>query len=184
MTKARLELDGIFPELSLINDRALRSAVVAVWQELWQESTFTHIDDVPTSTEIPYPHVRHNRAVVALALATAEVFERLHGVHVDRDVLIAAALLQDVSKLVEYERKLDGMGFSRLGTDYPHAFWGAHVALKHGVPASVCQIILTHTPNSTTFPTSLEGKILYYVDQLDVIAIYRDRWRKELFITK
>ena len=45
-------------------------------------------------------------------------------------------------------------------------------------------IVLTHSPQAPKFPSTLEGKILYYVDQLDVLAIYKDRWRKELFITK
>lgn len=182
--KAPLELGKLFPELSSITDADLRAGVEAVWQELWERSTFERIEEVPTSTEINYPHVRHNQAILRLALATADVFESVHDVRVDRDVLIAAALLQDVSKLVEYRREGDGHEFTQLGTDYPHAFWGAHTALLHGLPASVCTIILTHTPNSPTFPASLEGKILYYVDQLDVIAIYRDRWRKELFVTK
>lgn len=184
MTREKLDLSGIFPELELISDPSLRRAVESVWQELWRDSAFERIEDVPSSTEIPYSHVRHNQAVVALALAAADVFERVHAVRVDRDSLIAAALLQDVSKLVEYRPGEDGAELTQLGLDFPHAFWGAHIALKHGVPASVSQIILTHTPHSAVFPTSLEGKILYYVDQLDVIAIYRDRWRKELFITK
>jgi hypothetical protein len=67
---------------------------------------------------------------------------------------------------------------------YPHAFWGAHLALKHGLSDAVCHIVLSHTSQSPRFPMSLEGKILYYVDQIDILAIYKDRWRKELFITK
>jgi hypothetical protein len=42
----------------------------------------------------------------------------------------------------------------------------------------------SHTPQAPKFPDTLEGKILYYLDHLDVIAIFKDRWRKELFITK
>ena len=63
-------------------------------------------------------------------------------------------------------------------------FWAAHSALKQGVPDAICHIILTHTPQAASFPTSLEGKILYYVDQIDVLAIHGDRWRKQLMITK
>jgi hypothetical protein len=170
--------------LALISDEPLRAGVEAVWQELWQASPFEKIEDVPSSTEIPYPHVPHNRAVVALALAAADVFERFHRVVVNRDLLIAAALLQDVSKLVEYQPEPGGAGLTAIGRGYPHAFWAAHVALQHGLPDAVCQVILAHTPNSPKFPESLEGKILYYVDQLDVLAIYGDRWRKEIFITK
>src|ERR1700680_2940118 len=183
--KPSLDIPAIFPEVAMIADDTLRGGVISVWQELWQESRFDDIADLTSSPEITYPHVPHNRAVLAIALAVADVFERFHGARVDRDILIAAGLLQDVSKLVEY--RPDGHGgaeFTELGENFPHSFWAAHVALKHGIPDSVVQIVLTHTPHSTTFPASLEGKILYYADQLDVIAIFRDRWRKELFITK
>ena len=48
----------------------------------------------------------------------------------------------------------------------------------------IVHVLLTHSPQAPRFPSTLEGKILYYVDQMDVIAIYKDRWHKELFITK
>ncbi len=183
--KPPLDLASIFPELDSIQDESIRAGVEAVWQELWQQSEFQSIDDVPTSVEIAYPHVKHNRSVLALALAVADLFERIHGGHVDRDDLVAAGLLQDVSKLVEYGLSAGGKAsYTKLGAGYPHAFWAAHVALEHGLPDAICQVIVSHSPNSAAFPTSLEGKILYYVDQLDVIAIFGDRWRKELFITK
>jgi hypothetical protein len=183
--KPPLDMPALFPELALITNDTLRAGVVSVWQELWQASQFDDVADVPSSTEIVSPHVPHNRAVLTIALAVADVFERFHGVSVDRDTLIAAGLLQDVSKLVEYRPDdRGGTELTELGERFPHAFWGAHVALRVGVPDSVVQIVLSHTPDSATFPTSLEGKILYYADQLDVIAIFKDRWRKELFITK
>lgn len=178
-------MDEVFPELKLISNDTLRLGVEAVWQELWAASAFESPADLPTSPEIPYPHVTHNRSVLAIALAIADAFEKFHGVTVDRDILISAALLQDVSKLVEYEpAQLPAAQYSEIGRTYPHAFMAAHVALKHGLPDAVCHIILSHTPQSAAFPASLEGKILYYADQLDVLAIYRDRWEKRLFITK
>jgi len=185
-TKKKLDLRAVFPEVDLIADRALAEKVVAVWQELWDASAWNDIETIPTSLDIPYPHIPHNRCVLAMALAVADAFERFHGVKVDRDVLIAAGLLQDASKLVETRPKADGSGSERTeqGKAYPHAFYAAHVALKHGIPHEICHIIVTHSPTATTFPTSLEGKILYYVDQIDVIGIYKDRWRKDLFITK
>ena len=45
-------------------------------------------------------------------------------------------------------------------------------------------MLLTHTPQAAKFPATIEGKILYYVDQIDVIGIHKDRWRKDIFITK
>ena len=148
-------------------------------------SQWVRVQDVPTGPEVPYPTIPHNQAVIAMSLAIADVFESVHGVTVDRDCLVAAAVLQDASKPIEYAPSANG-GFSiaPLGRMYPHGFWAAHVALKHGIPDSVVHILLTHASQSPTFPESLEGKILYYADQLDVIAIHKDRWRKQIFISK
>jgi hypothetical protein len=182
--KQALDFGALFPEVALIESEELRAKVEAVWQELWQASDFESTDQLATSPEIRYLHIPHNRAVIDMALAVASAFERFHGVKVDRDVLVAAALLQDASKLVEYTLINGKVSLSALGREYPHAFYAAHTAVKHGVPDAICHIVLTHTPQAASFPTSLEGKILYYVDQLDVLAIHGDRWRKQLMITK
>lgn len=182
--KPALDFKALLPEVELISDASLRAQVEAVWQELWQESELDSIDRLAVSPEIPYPHIPHNRAVVEMALAVAATFERFHGVKVNRDVLVAAALLQDASKLVEYTLVEGKVAYSARGSEFPHAFWAAHVALEHGVPNEICHIILSHTPQAAAFPRSLEGKILYYVDQLDILAIHGDRWKKQLVITK
>ena len=180
-----IDVIGIFPEIRQISDAKLRDAVVEIWEELWARSAWNDIDTVPTSPEIAYPTRPHNQCVVAMALAVADAFERFHAVKVNRDHLIAAAVLQDASKVIEYEPAEDGKAkFSELGKTYPHAFWAAHLALQKGLPDAVVHVLLTHSPQAPKFPSTLEGKILYYVDQLDVLAIYKDRWRKELFITK
>jgi len=182
-TKKPLDLDRLLPELGEIGDRTLADKVRAVWQDLWAQSDFTDFHAVPTSGSIPYPNLPHTRSVIALATAIADVFERFHGVRTDRDVLLAACLLQDASKLVEYRpKKGGGIETTAIGKQYPHAFWAAKVALEHNVPMSVVHVILTHSPSAPKFPQSLEGKIIYYADQLDVIAIHRDDWVKNLIV--
>lgn len=183
--KKPIDVAALFPEIHEIRDVALREKVIAVWEELWARSEWTDIALVPISLEIRYPHVPHNRAVLAMALAAAEAYAKFHGVEVDQDHLIAAGLLQDASKLVETRPGPNGEPvLSKIGRTYPHAFWGAHVALQKGVSDPIVHIILNHTSDSPTFPASLKGKILYYVDQLDVLAVHKDRWRKHLMITK
>lgn len=188
--RAALPLHDIFPQIGQIADHALRTQVEAVWQDLWTQSRWNSFDDLPTSKEIPYPARPHSQCVLDLSLAIADQFEKHHGIRVDRDVLIAAAILQDASKVVEYDpsgpagASGSGAAHTVIGKSFPHAFWCAHVALNHGVPLPVVHIIMTHSPGAAQFPQSLEGKILYYADQLDVIAIFGDRWVKHLMVER
>jgi hypothetical protein len=183
--RAPLDLDSVLPEIDLIGNRGLADQVRRIWATLWERSEFPDFAAVPTSGEIPYPNLPHMRSVVALALGIADTFERFHRVAVDRDVLVAACLLQDASKLVEY-RPRDGGGIEKteLGRALPHAFEAARLALEEGVPMAVVHIIATHSPQAPRFPESIEGKIVYYADQLDVIAIHGDHWRKEQVIRR
>lgn len=167
------------PEVSLICDPVLRDQVDAVWQRLWNESRFNDPARVPISPHTDLPHIPHNRSVVQMALSVVDVLESVHGVHVDRDHLLAAALLQDASKLVELEPSGDGnVVRSATGQRYQHGFYAAHVALAEGMPAEIVEAILGHTPEAPGFPTALITKVLYYVDQIDMAALGIDRWKK------
>ena len=184
-TQKPLDVLAMFPEVAEIRDDNLRQAVIEIWQELWAMSEWSDIAAVPTSPEIPYPTLPHNQCVMRMALAVAEAFETFHKVKVNRDYLIAEAALQDASKVVEFRPGENGEAvFTERGKAFPHAFWAAHLAANKGLPDEICHVLLTHTPQAPKFPDTLEGKILWYVDQLDVIAIFKDRWRKDLYITK
>ena len=184
-TRQALDIESIFPAVNDIRDQDLRKRVIEVWQELWSQSRWRSFEDLPTSKEIPYPARPHSQCVLTMALSVADAFEKHHGLQVDRDVLIAAAILQDASKVVEYEPDAEGKALqTSIGKTFPHGFWCAHVALAKGIPLSICHIMVTHSPGAAKFPDSLEGKILYYVDQLDVIAIFKDRWTKHLMIER
>lgn len=173
------------PEIRQISDENLRQAVIDIWHEMWEQTDWPRALDLAVGPDIAYPHLPHNRAIIRIALAVADIWQEEHGIEIDRDLLIAAAALQDASKLVEYAPAGDGrVTFSELGQNLPHAFWVAHLALNHGLSPSLCEILLNHTPQSARFPQTVIGKILYWVDQLDVIGIHGDRWRKDLFITK
>lgn len=167
------------PELEQIEDAQLRAQVRQVWFKLAAESAFDDLGALPVSPRLDYSHITHNRSVAAMAIAVAEILERFHGTGVDRDRLLAGALLQDASKLVEYEPNEDGgVRLSTLGEHFPHAFYAAHAALAAGVSPAIAEDILTHTYEAAGFPRTLEAKILFYVDQIDVAALGGDRWRK------
>jgi hypothetical protein len=183
--KQPINVLSIFPQVADIADLKLQAAVISTWKALWAMSPWTRIEEVPSSDEIAYPTLPHNQCVLEMAISVADLFDRHHGIKVNRDYLIAAGALLDASKVVEYELGPEGkVVTTALGKSYPHSFWAAHLALHEGIPDEVVHVLLTHSPGAPKFPSTIEGKILYYVDQIGVIGIFRDRWRKNLYITK
>ena len=179
MAISEAAVDKALPELHQIEDDELRAKVRAVWCKLAAASAFDDLAALPVSPKLDYSHITHNRSVAAMALAAAEILHRFHGTDIDRDRLLAGALLQDASKLVEYEP--DGNGgvrLSEIGERFPHAFYAAHAALEEGLSADLAETILTHTYEAAGFPRTLEAKILFFIDQVDVAALGGDRWAK------
>lgn len=183
--RPRVNIVDLYPEVATLQDGALRDAIGAIWDALWSRSAWSDPSQVPTSAEIDHPNLPHTRSVLQIALSIADAFATHHGIQVNRDHLIASAVLQDASKVVEYEPDAQGRPVkSEIGRTFPHAFWCAHLGVLHGLPNDICDTILSHSPAAPRFPSSLEGKILYYADQVDLIGIHGDRWKKHLFISK
>lgn len=181
MVKPPLDVLALFPEIRQLSDPHLADAVVDIWQELWQRSDYRNIEDVPVSTSIDYPQIKHAQAVVRGALALADVWEPLHGIRFDRDVLIAGALLIDVSKLVESTR--DGPSPARhteLGRLLPHATYAAHLALAKGVRLEIVHCVLSHSPNGGKPPRTVEAQMLDWLDQADISAFGFDIWSRKV----
>jgi hypothetical protein len=183
--KKPLDVLRFYPQIDQIKDAELRRIVIAIWEDLWAASAWKDMADLPVSGELPYPNLPHTQGVVEMALAMADAISRHHGVKINRDHLIAAAVLQDASKLVEYAPGPDGRALrTEIGKQYMHGFWCAHLGVAKGLPAEIGHVILTHSSSSAKFPDTLEGKILYFADQIDVVALHKDRWKKLLLIGK
>jgi hypothetical protein len=179
--KQPLDLDALFPELALLAESSLRRAVEEIWQQLWLESPHARLEDVPVSTRIHYPQIKHCQAIVKVALAAADALEQVHDTRFDRDTLIAAALLMDVSKLVETRPGPDGgVVATDLGRLLPHALYAAHLALDRGVPLAVVHVISAHSPNGGKAPVTAEARLLDWVDQLDITGFGHEIWTRKV----
>jgi putative nucleotidyltransferase with HDIG domain len=165
------EVLATFPELAEIKDEALRLKVATIWQEVFAESPWKSLQEVPKNpATLPssITLVAHTRSVTRQALAIAEVAQEIHGLGYDRDVLIAAANLHDVSKLVEYEPKDDGgAGLGEFGQKIQHGMYGVHAAFSHGLPLDVAHAIAVHTKHSHDLPRTWEALIVHYADYVD-----------------
>lgn len=158
----------IFPELAWIKDQDMVEKVKRIWLRAWRESTWESPEDCPLNPELPMCSlIEHVRYVTQGVRALAEVRESQYGEKLNMDLLITAALLHDVSKLLEFESVDGETRWSLIGERLQHAFYSAVFALDEGMPLDLVHIILTHSSHSKKYPQTREGVLLYYVDFSD-----------------
>jgi putative nucleotidyltransferase with HDIG domain len=163
------------PELEMIGSSKIRSAVAEIWAECWRESEWRHVEDAPKSPLEPpeMSLVKHTRAVARHALACAEIARDVYGLAFDRDLLIAAALLHDVTKLVEWAPGTAGPQQTRRGTLIQHGVYAAHKAWNKDLPDEIVHVILSHTDQSRKAPVTWEGHLIRHADLVDSEALHR-----------
>jgi putative nucleotidyltransferase with HDIG domain len=174
----------LLPEIGRISSAEARAAVEHIWARCWAESEWPDLATVPKNSAssrateyVPgaWTLVTHARTVAQLALANADVLERLHGIHYDRDALLVIALLHDVSKLVEYVD--DSTGAARkghFGELIQHGVYGAFLMWQHALPVEWVHAVISHTPSSAVLPQTQEALVVRYVDFLDTDAMLLD----------
>jgi putative nucleotidyltransferase with HDIG domain len=165
------ELLELIPEFDLIADAGLRDKCIKVWEEgmkrggwrvqdLPQIAQSLHILDAPTNL------VEHTRVVTLVCVGVADVFDKTYGERnaLNRDYLIAGALLHDVGKLLEY-RLVDGKTVkSELGVRLRHTFTGVVLAAEQGLPDEVLHMIAAHAKEGDLVQRSREATILHHAD--------------------
>lgn len=161
----RAYIGRLFPPLEEIGSADLREKVAAVWVRLWKESGYPRIEDapwwVPRRHETKVTNVRHVNEVALCAMKLADVAE-FAGVPVDRDLLLAGALLQDADKLTLFHP--ESFEETVIARSAQHTFYGAHVALEAGLPWEVVHLILSHSKNTNVRPRTTEAVLLHYAD--------------------
>ena len=155
----------VFPLLAQLNDDWVGS-VVRIWTALWHESAWSELLACPYNPVAPSVSlVSHVCQVTDGALELAIVAEKWSGVAVDRQVVIAAGLLHDASKLVEYEpAETGGARKSEFGRLNQHATYAAHKAQEEGLPEHVVEIVINHTVQAVEVPQTVEALCVYYAD--------------------
>lgn len=161
----REEILLAIPELELVKNETYRQAILDIWTEAYESTSWDSLEQVPKSGVVKeFNNVNHTRSVTQQAIAVADVLEQIHGIHVERDILITGALLHDIGKCVEYDREGNKTDHGRW---MQHGVYPVHQALRHRLPLEVQHMIISHTGWSKVPPQTIESIILYYVDLLD-----------------
>lgn len=170
-------ISAVFPELDLIQDVDLRQRVANVWLELLAASAYETIEECPYSLDpaVDLYLVEHVRATTRAVVAVADVFEEIHGIRLDRDRLVAAMLLHDSSKLLEWSSDNGKKTKSDIGELFPHSYLGAHFALNAGLDWTMAHLIVSHTSATHQLPRTPEGVVIHYVDMAcaDIVRAVR-----------
>lgn len=165
----------LLPEINEIKDNSLRDKVIACWEEAiafrgWTEELLRNIPFTLLAENVRITFIDHVRAVCKMCLALDDVLSEVHQSRktpVNRDYLVAGALLADVGKLLEFEIVNGQPVKSNYGMHIRHPFSGVGLAFKHGLPSEVMHIIATHSKEGTGEKRSPESIIFHHADFVD-----------------
>jgi HD superfamily phosphodiesterase len=163
-----------FPSIKSIADESLSEGVMAAWTTAMADNEVDDLEAIhwypPMQAELGIPDetlVPHVREVVEAATGLADVFEGRRGLDLDRDVVLAGALVHDVSKLYEY----DGDEPTEIDELLGHPHFGIHVAAAAGLPVDVQHVLAAHSRNTAIEPATIEAEIVCRADEVAASAI-------------
>ena len=117
--------------------------------------------------DIDMTFVEHLNSCARQCIAIADVLESSFrcGIPIQRDHLVAGALLADVGKPLEYDKDASGKVVQgEFGQQLRHPFSGVALAHKHGIPGEVLHIIATHSHEGDKVERSIESIIFHHAD--------------------
>ncbi len=165
----------LLPEIKEIGDETLRENVIACWQEAmaYREWTVDELRSIPftlLAEDVRIGFIDHVRAVCRMCMACDEVLTESHRERktpVNRNYLVAGALLADVGKLFEFEKVEGSIVKSDYGKKLRHPFSGVGLAFKHDLPPEVMHVIATHSKEGAGEQRSPESIIFHHADFID-----------------
>ncbi|HHM24474.1 MAG TPA: HD domain-containing protein [Bacteroidetes bacterium] len=171
----REELLSMIPEFNEIQDAELREKAIAVWEEAmayrnWTPEELASIPFTLLAENVKITFLEHVRTVCRMCIAVDKVLTEAYGdrkTPVNRDYLVAGALLADVGKLYEYDKKDGKIVKSKHGQYLRHPFTSVGLCFRHDVPEEVMHIAAVHSREGEGFKRSPEAIILHHADFID-----------------
>lgn len=159
------DIKTCFSELEWIKNKELREKVIDVWKEAAYRGNWKQLNDVPFTLLIENSGclTDHTKRITQLAKQIKETRKE----NINGDYLIAGALLHDVGKLLEYEKKGGKVVKSEYGKRFRHPVSGALLALECGLPQEVVHIIYAHSHEGDKSERTPESIIVHHCDFID-----------------
>jgi putative nucleotidyltransferase with HDIG domain len=173
------QIAELFPDLMQIQDTVLRHKVAAVWNEAittgcggkgWTFDELRATKFTLLAGDIDMTFIAHLNSCVKQCIAIADVLTSVFGdiVPINRDHLVAGALLADVGKPLEFDKDDNGAVIKgHYGDMLRHPFSGVGMCYKHDLPAEVMHIVATHSHEGDNVQRSIESIIFHHADFID-----------------
>jgi putative nucleotidyltransferase with HDIG domain len=165
------KLTALLPELREIGDPALREATIQAWIIGMERGGWTpgDLDFIPFTLLIQKCDVSllaHTRSVTKAAVKMAEVLAEFfpESLKINKDVLISGALVHDIGKLLEFEKKQGFFVKSPSGALLRHPFSGVFLAERAGLPPEVVHIVAVHSHEGDGGVRTVEAIIVNHCD--------------------
>lgn len=166
------EVEGL---AALIKDKKLRKGVIGLLRNptLDLDYPFLPVEECPAGA---YQHhsyagglLQHTMGVAKLSMTLCDLVEEVYGGKVDRDTVLAGALLHDIMKIYTYEPRGDGSYMSStLGERVDHLTLLVAELMKRGFPVEVVHVAASHHGDvSPVKPKTMEALIVSIADLAD-----------------
>src|SRR5260221_11382003 len=170
------QIAQLFPSIRKIKNKSLREKVAAVWTEAittgcggkgWTFNELRAVKFTLLAGDIDMRFVEHLNSCARQCLAIADVLKRAFRcrIPIQRDYLIAGALLADVGKPLEFDKDASAKEIQgKFGQQVRHPFSCVALAYKHGIPGEVMHIIATHSHEGDRVEHSIESIIFHHAN--------------------
>jgi 7,8-dihydroneopterin 2',3'-cyclic phosphate phosphodiesterase len=109
--------------------------------------------------------LNHTVTLTNLCISTTKEMEKNYGITINKDYLIAAALLHDIAKTFEWKRGKQGL--EHTGVMLDHTMLATAELYARGFPEGVIHIVAAHFGESgPTAPRNLEALLMHHLDNM------------------
>jgi putative nucleotidyltransferase with HDIG domain len=167
-------LMDVFPEAGMIEDKKLLEEVLLVFRDALASGGWDveDLEQIPFTMLIPDTDISfadHTRAVTLTCVGTYAALTKVMGskLALNRDHLIAGALLHDIGKLLEFTKEDDDpkrVKKSKTGRFFRHPFSGVALAARREIPDEVLHMIGSHSKEGDCGKRTAEAIIVHHAD--------------------
>ncbi|MEM1513961.1 MAG: HD domain-containing protein [Candidatus Thermoplasmatota archaeon] len=158
-----MELEEKFPLLKEIKSKEIREKVKKCYEIAMEKGKWNSLEEIPFTLllEKPYSYVEHVNNVASMAYEIGKIKK------LNMDNLIAGALLHDIGKLLEYEKKEGKVIKSKFGKYVRHPVTGAALAMEAGLNDEIINIIASHSKEGEFVERCKEAIVVHHCDFID-----------------